>query len=595
MRRRVYALLFVLPVAALTFAADPAPPKSPGKPNLPEIKPATVPSLGKNAAPDAMMMEADAGSKKETKPKRPPATPAHQKDGSSKTPAAAAAEADQLLRDEVFAGAKQQPLGKCDDATFLRRVTLDLCGEIPSVSHYQQFIADKSPDKRQQAIERLLKSLDYGSNWSHYWRDVIFARRTEDRALFGAMSCQKYLEEEFNHNTSWDEIARSFMTASGDVKENGDTALMMAQNGNTEDVTSEICRIFMGIQISCANCHNHPTDRWVRDQFHGLAAFFPRVEVRQILGDQITFVVQGIDREPFFRGQQRRATTEHYMPDLKKPTEKGKLMQPTFFVTGQKLSTGVKDSERRATAAKWITAQENEWFAKAYVNRMWSELVGEGFYEPVDDMGPDRQANAAKTMDFLAKEFVAHNHDMKWLFRTMMATDAYQRESRSRREPDGTPFVANVQQRLRSDQLYASLLRAVGIDDPFGDTGLAFRPGTARAPRAQFYGAFNYDPSSRRDEVTGTIPQALMLMNSFQINRYINGRIPGTTLARLLKENSSDESLVNALYVRSLTRPPADSELKRAVEYVKKCSSRTDACEDLLWALVNSTEFLHRR
>ena len=188
----------------------------------------------------------------------------------------------------------------------------------------------------------------------------------------------------------------------------------MAQFGATPDITAEVSRIFMAIQIQCAQCHDHPFDRWKRTQFHELAAFFPRIALRPVKPadkQKRSFDVIGVDRRTAGESEEcddPARSLEHYMPDLKNPTAKGTLMQPVFFVTGQKLPLGTPDAERRETIARWITSPQDEWFAKAFVNRIWSEMVGEGFYEPVDDIGPDRDCNAPETLDYLAKQFVAH-------------------------------------------------------------------------------------------------------------------------------------------------------------------------------------------
>ena len=180
------------------------------------------------------------------------------------------------------------------------------------------------------------------------------------------------------------------------------------------------------------------------------------------------------------------------MPDLKHPESPGTKMQPVFFLTGQKLDYGTPDAERRETIAKWITSPSDEWFAKAFVNRIWAELVGEGFYEPIDDIGPDRTCSAPKTIDYLAHEFVDSGFDVKRLYRIIAATDAYQRESRSRRNPErNAAFAANCPQRLRGDQLYDALVAALGMSDnqpgrcarwPPPEAG-AGKGAAARAPR----------------------------------------------------------------------------------------------------------------
>jgi hypothetical protein len=517
-------------------------------------------------------------------------------------PAEVAAQVDQHLRTEVPYATKASP-GRVGDEMFLRRVSLDLVGRIPTPEQITAFVLDPSPDKRDTAVQRLLADSRYGENWGRYWRDVIMYRKTEERAQIIAGPLEDYLVKSLNENKPWSQVATEFITALGDANENGAVGLIMAQQGQPEEVTAEVSRIFLGIQIQCAQCHDHPTDRWKREQFHELAAFFPRVasQIRLMQGQPPVTVVVANDeqRGAMFRRpmmMRRFGTPEHYMPDLDDPQARGTLMTPVFFATGQKLPLGTKDAERRGTLAKWITAPENPWFAKALVNRLWSELCGEGFYEPVDDMGPDRHATAPQTLDYLSAQFAASGYDVKWLLRTIMATEMYQLPSAPRRGPEELAFQANVAQRLRADQLFDNLLHVLEASEPAGLA--AGRPGAGpyarlAGPRGQFSAAFGYDPSQRRDEIAGSIPQALAMMNSPVISGALRGT-GRTMLARLLAEIKDDKGLVQELYLKALAREPSQSELTTCLLYVKQVGNRTEAFEDILWSLVNSTEFLHR-
>lgn len=540
-----------------------------------------------------------------------PANPEYAKPAASKVTAASAV--------SVKPAAKAAPVNKsaepslpastklakqADDETFLRRATMDLIGQPPTPAQITAFVLDASPDKRTKMVDKLLDKSEFGQNWGRYWRDVIMYRRSEDRAQIAGPALTDYLTEQFNKNIPWDQIARSFITASGDIRENGATGVIAAQFGQAAEVTAEVSRIFMGIEIQCANCHNHPTDRWKRTQFHELAAFFPRLSMRPVNKDagQRSFEVVGNDRPRLVQPKNAnipRGEAEHYMVDLKNPTAKGTLMQPVFFLTGQKLPLGTPDAERRSTIAKWITSKQDPWFAKAFVNRIWAELVGEGFYEPVDDIGPDRECTAPKTLEYLADQFASHNYDVKWVYRTIMATDAYQRDSRSRHLPGEAPFAANCPQRLRGDELFSSLMAAIGLDDARigrlgggGGAGARYQP---RDLRGVFNAVFGYDPSVRRDEVVGSIPQALVLMNSPQIARAIDGRREATALGELLAKTNDNEAVATELYLRCLAREPKPAELKTCLDHVKETGNRAEAFEDVLWALVNSTEFLHRK
>jgi hypothetical protein len=506
-----------------------------------------------------------------------------------------ASQVDQKLAEEI---AIDKAAKVTADETFLRRIAFDLVGELPTPQEVTAFVLDASDDKRDRAIDRLLARPQFGQNWARYWRDVILARRADDRALFlVGNSVTVYLTEQFNKGAQWDKVAKSFVTATGDVRQDGSTALIMAQEGKAPETAAEVSRIFLGIQIQCAQCHDHPYDDWSREQFHELAAFFPRTAVRPKLNSTTrTFEVGSFDRSFGRRPRNQNASLEHYMPDLEDPSAKGKLMTPVFFATGEKLKTGNTDLERRETLAKWITGPANPWFAKAYVNRMWSELVGRGFYEPVDDMGPERKCLAPKTLEYLAEQFIKADYDVKWLFRVITTTDAYQRRSRSRYEASKYPLASNCPQPLRADQLYNALTAAVGIAER------ASGPGYFGGPRAridntrtQFNLNFGFDPSLSRDEVAASIPQVLTMMNSPQLAGAINGRSPRTMLGKLLADEKDNELVATDLYLRCLARQPTEREMKTCLGYVKTTDNRVEAFEDILWSLINSAEFRNRK
>ena len=366
---------------------------------------------------------------------------------------------DHLLAQEIFLKQTDTELApRVNDEAFLRRVSLDLVGELPTPAEVTLFLLDPAPDKRGKLVERLLADARFGRNWGRYWRDVVMYRRIEDRALLASRPLEQFLTEQLNRNVSWDQIAQQFIEAKGNPQEAGQTALIFGQGADPNDVAAETSRIFLGIQIQCAQCHDHPTDRWKREQFHEFVAFFPRTQLRPILSEGRVrgFEVASFDAAPRYRRPQQamnpgRGELEHYMPDLKNPSGQGKLMTPVFFATGRKLSTGKTDDERRTTLADWLTAREDSWFAKAFVNRIWAEFVGEGFYEPIDDWGPI--APARRRNDRLSGRRIRQpQYDVKWLYRTVWPPTL----TADKAEPadsNQTPFAANCAQRLRGDQL----------------------------------------------------------------------------------------------------------------------------------------------
>ncbi len=545
-------------------------------------------------------------------------------------------------------------------------MTFDLTGTLPTPSEITLFGLDPDPQKRARVIDRLLESEECAQNWARYWRDVIFSRATDPRSRLMIGTFEEWMTEQLHSGATWDQITSELITATGSVREAGETALMFAHQGNAEEIAAEASRIFLGIQIQCANCHDHPTDSWKREQFHQLAAFFPRVRVRVIKDTKPrTFEVVSFDRPdgagrgagfgqfqqnpgklirqldnnrdgiltkdevksrkqlsrvfgrllkagdkngdmglsaeelknlPKLDNNNARRNSEYYMPDLDDPTSKGTRIDPVFFVAGQKPDVGLADEQRREMLAKYITIQDNPWFARAFVNRIWAELLGEGFTMPVDDMGPERDIVYPEVLDALSDGFVGSGYDVRWLMRTIVNSDTYQRRIRPV-DPtaDGGQFAAAVPTRMRSDQLYNALTRVLGMAT--GDDAPGRRRGGYRGPagpRAAFAELFGYDPSTPQADLTGTVPQALFLMNSPMVSNRVSAK-GNTPLAKLLKTYSGDEDVLAELYLLVLARDPSESELKTCREYIAETGNRDEAFEDIMWSLINSTEFRTKR
>lgn len=577
-----------------------------------------------------------------------------------------AAAVDALLQ-KAFEEAKVTPAGPASDEDFLRRVSLDLTGTIPSARDVTLFGLDPSPDRRAQAIERMLASDAWAENWARYWRDVLFLRATNMRAGLASQAFLDWMKTNLQQNRHWDEIATDIITATGPVTENGATALFYIQEAEPENVAGEVSRIFLGIQMQCANCHDHPWDGWKREQFHELAAFFPRTALRQQSpgdirtfelvsvnatpgdpGERLQQLKAGVDRifafadrnrdgrlekseagtTPLSRGfdlllqagdknkdgalskaeirempappapMMRRGATEHMMADLNNPAAPGTRIDPKFFINDAAPEPGLSDLERRETLARYLTSTGTEWFSKAFVNRMWTELTGEGFYTPVDDMGPDRKAVHPEVLDLLAAQFTAHDYDIRWLMKAIALTSAYQRQIRPQ-DPSGEtpPFAAASPTRLRGDQVYQSLTTSLGLEPVANAAARGMAGGgpfARRSPREQFSELFGFDPSTPQADVTGTIPQALFLMNGAVIQSQI--RATGNTrLAALLRTYPDDMDALAELYLLVLSREPSEQERRIATEHIASVGNRGEAFEDLLWSLINSSEFLSRR
>ena len=493
----------------------------------------------------------------------------------------------------------------CDDATFLRRASLDLVGRQPSPAEIEAFLADPNPGKREAAIERLLADPAWATTWARYFRDVILYRRSDERAIAMARPLEAFLAGHLARDAAWDAIARDMITAKGVPSQSGETAIIMAQMGETSDIAAEVSRVFTGVQIQCAQCHDHFTDRWKRRQFHEFAAFFPRIAITRGDGDGLDrFEVVSYDREPRKAriknpDNPRRGDLEHEMPDLDDPSLPGTVMKPRFFLGSAALPLGTPDKERRKTAARLVTSNDNPWFARAIVNRIWAELVGDGFYDGIDDLGPDREPRSPEQLDELCRRFVSADHDLRALFRDVMATPAYQSVARSRADAGRPLGEASCPQRLRADQLFTQVLTALGVDEAAvggrGERRAGGMRGELFSPRGGFNQVFGYDPGLPRDEIVGSIPQALLLMNSQPLAQAIDGERRFTLLGRLLAELPDDRELADELHLRTLARHATPAEIGVCLDHVRDTGDRSEAFEDIFWALVNSAEFIHRK
>jgi hypothetical protein len=499
------------------------------------------------------------------------------------------AEIDALI-DRTLAESKAPAARPTTDEEFVRRAYLDLTGTAPAPDELRAFVASKARHKRAALVDTLLDGPEYAANWARYWRDVIRYRATVNQPrLLDYPALEQWLTEQLAANAPWDRIARELITATGDSGENGATVFTAAHMAQPVEVAGEVSRIFLGVQIQCAQCHDHPSDPWKREQFHEFAAFFAGVQSRRKPAPERGVTINI-----------RKGVPRYTMPDLKDPS-KAIPVQPKFFLArGESpVPSKLTAQQRRELAASYVTGQDNPWFAKALVNRVWYALMGDAFVTPVDDMGPNREARHAALLDALAGQFAAGGYDLKWLIRAIMNTNAYQRESRSTNsEPGRATFAANCASRLRSDQIYDQLaalgVRLGGARRGPGGQGQAAGSLRRAGPRGAFDFIFGADPSTPNEDVLGTIPQALYLMNSPAIAAATRAR-NGSLLGEILQATPDNRAALEALYLRVLARGPTDDEVKLCGNYLARVGDRREAFEDIFWSLINSTEFLSRR
>jgi hypothetical protein len=475
-----------------------------------------------------------------------------------------------------------------DDAIFLRRISLDLTGKLPEPDALRQFAADPAVAKRVKIVDELLKSDAYAVNWGRYWRDTVTYHTPASGNYLRWKLFDDWWTAQVRRNRPWDQVVTSLVTASGINDETAPVNYLTAQYGNPAEVAATTSRVFLGVQIQCAECHDAKTEPWKREQFHAFAAFFGRARIIQH---------KDVDGRGTPYAIESRADGQYHMTDKKDPDHQI-AVQPRFL-TGETVGLDTDDAERRAALARLLTGPNNRWFARCYVNRIWTALMGWGFYVSVNDLGAEAEPRRDKAvLELLEKGWVASGYDPQWLLRTIVMTRAYQRPSQAA-PSSAEPILAACPVRLRPEQVFEALQKALGFDEndkkipaPAPGSGPAVQRHTGL--RNMVYQAFKENPSTPADEVHGTIPQALLMMNSALVHAYTSAQ-GKTLLADQLARGQDDEQIVAALYERVLARKPTAEEQATCKRFIGKVGDRKEALEDVLWALVNSTEFLLKK
>jgi len=480
------------------------------------------------------------------------------------------------------------PTTPVDDARYLRRVYLDIVGTIPPAQVVSEFLADHSPDKRARAVEALLDSPKYAENWTNYWNHTLMNGRVENARFVDRGAFKRWLYDQFDQNVHWDKFVYNLITASGQnsaggpggrgmanlksvsivdpdtgAKINGATNWILKYQGKPEDLSGNASRIFLGVQIQCAQCHDHKTEKWKQDDFRRFTACFVNSRPRPIVADKMAkdYRVELIDlNRPF-------------MPRGRNPKmlEAAKNAQPYLLASPAALdgTDFSATANRRQALAAWMTAPENPWFAEAIVNRLWSHFLGRGFIEPVDDFRPSNPAVMPDLLKRLADDFVASDYDLKHLIKTICATQVYQLSATATGKPDqGNTLWARYRlTQMTPDETLDAVIAATNLQ-PVLEKQFGANVDQMKANvQQQFSFLFDVDEEFEQKEFEGTIPQALMLLNGGLTNRGVSP-IPGTALSDVLAMPGGDEAKIESLYLRTLSRKPTSSEVSRWVEFV---------------------------
>ena len=487
----------------------------------------------------------------------------------------------------VFAKLKMMdiaPSDLCTDSEFIRRAYLDLCGLLPTADETKAFLADFSANKRVKLIDRLLQRPEYADFWTLKWSDVFRSSRKTIQ-LKGVHTFQTWLRERIADNTSFDKITRELLTANGSTFENPPANFYRIARDPTS-LAETTAQLFFGIRMQCAKCHNHPFERWTQDDYYSLAAFFVRVKQK---------------KDPNFPTKNNEGTSEVIFADrageVTQPRT-GKTMPPRFL--GGELPTIPAGADRRDAFAEWLTRPSNPFFAKSVVNRIWFHLLGKGIVDPVDDFRDSNPSANDELLEALAKDFVSSGFDMQKLIRTIMISRTYQLSAQpTPTNKDDTRYFSHaVTKLLTAEQLLDALGDVTGIAEKFaglpaGTRAIQLPDGEVNNPFLKTFGQPARELACECErESDSNLAQALQLINGPTINDKI--RNPANRLGKLLNAKKPDGEILNELYLTALSRLPLPGEVSAALGHVKKGSDKRKAWEDVLWALLNTREFLFR-
>lgn len=485
--------------------------------------------------------------------------------------------------DELVAARWKQmgllPSPKSTDAEYIRRVFLDVLGMLPTPEEVKAFLADPDPKKREKLVDAVLNRPEYVDYWTLKWGDLLRNNSSKVQPK-GMWSFYNWLRASFRENKPMDQFARELVTAQGSAYTTGPANYFRVAS-NPADLAETTSQVFLGVRLACAKCHHHPFEKWTQDDYWQMAAFFARVGLK------------GSQEFGIFGGEQ--VVRLNPTGEVTNPRT-GKVMKPTPL-DGEPADDPI---DRRRVLAAWMTDPANQMFSRNIVNRYWGYLMGRGIVEPVDDMRVTNPPSNPELLDALAKDFVENGFDVKKLLRRILTSEVYQLSSNPTPENklDEVFYTKYAVKRMGAEELLDAVNFATGTIDKFPNLPAGMRAVQLPDPNVQnyFLDTFGRPPRVITCECERSaepnMAQALHLMNSDFVQNKIaakNGRI-----AKLLEAKKSDPEIVEELYLSTFSRPPTSAESTRAVEIINQAPNKKEGCEDLLWALLNSREFLFK-
>ncbi|MFO0891220.1 MAG: DUF1549 and DUF1553 domain-containing protein [Isosphaeraceae bacterium] len=466
------------------------------------------------------------------------------------------------------------PSAVCDDATFLRRATLDIVGLTPTVDEYSKFMASTDPNKRAKLIDELLERKEFSEIWVNKWAELLQIRSTVTVSYKSMFLYYNWLVERLSKNMPMDQMVQELLGASGGTFKNAATNFYQTTT-ETLPLTESVAQVFMGMRIQCAQCHNHPFDRWTQDDYYGFAAFFSQIGRKQGEDYRETIVFNSGGGE------------------VAHPVG-GRVMAPKFLGGD---APDVKGKDRRVILAKWLASPQNPWFATSFANRVWAHFMGIGIVEPVDDFRVSNPATNPELLEALGKHFTDTKYDLKALVRDICNSRTYQRATQRNESnaADDRNFAHALVRRIKAENLLDTISVVTETKDKFqglptGARAVQIADGQSSTYFLTTFGrATRETPCSCEVKMEPTLSQALHLLNGDTVNSKIK---QGGVIARLMAAKKKPEEQITELYVKCLSRKPTKEEIDKLLPTLGGEKERAQGLEDLFWALLNSREFL---
>jgi len=492
----------------------------------------------------------------------------------SRTRAEVVQEIDRILT-QHWQTEQLEPAPLADDEELLRRVYLDLIGRTPTVYEIRTYLADRTPQRYEQRVEQLLQSADHYSHLAAVWRTFLIPDGVDLTAFGGVEAFDRWLAERFTKQRSYAQVVQELLLAEGRLSRSGPLLFYSATKLNPDELAARTSRVFLGMRLECAQCHDHPFEPWTQQDFWGLAAHFAQISRPQANLQAVSTVMQVRDVD---RGEVK-------LPD-------SEAVVPPRTLNGVTAGTALSEQARRAQLAHWITQPENPYFARATANRLWDLLFGQGIVNPVDDFGTQHPPRSPELLEVLASKLIEENFDVQELLHAITLSRAYRLSSgASTADEQRLAWFAQMSVKaLSAEQMYDCITVAALLD---GNSDSAFQLNRFNnVPREQFVQEFR-TLSGRRTEYQGGIPQALTLMNGTLIEN-----ATGLTSSGLLKSLEApfftNRQRIEVLYLATLSRRPRPQEWEHLVQFLPENALGTvlqEGLADILWALLNSAEF----